>query len=403
MTTSPAAPPPPTSPPSPPRILGRFDGARKGPCVICVVGLHGNEQASLDAARRVLSNLDTIKRADFAGQFVVVCGNLVALEKGVRYIDEDLNRIWSTERIELTRQGKIPDDTSVEQRQLRELLDTFDDLFAQASDEVLMLDLHTASSPSVPFAFVGDTLRAREFARTIRIPIILGLEEQLDGGMLGFVNDCGPITLGVEGGQHEDPKSAEAMEAIIWMSLVAARNIRPQLIRDYDDMTERLAEMVKGVPPVMEVRYRHAIRAEDEFVMNPGFSTFDQVDEAQPIARDQAGDVISPERGRLLLPLYQSIGNDGFFLGREFSPAWLTLSAMMRRLRLDRMVHWLPGVSRHPQNRHALIINPHVARWFVFEIFHLLGYRKVRSEEDVLIVTRRRFDLTPPERFSLKA
>ena len=61
-------------------------------------------------------------------------------------------------------------------------------------------------------------------------------------------------------------------------------------------------------------------------------------------------------------------------------------------LGLDRVVHWFPGVRRHPNNKETLVIDTGVARWFALEVFHLLGYRKRRSEYGKLIVSRRKFD-----------
>ena len=44
----------------------------------------------------------------------------------------------------------------------------------------------------------------------------------------------------------------------------------------------------------------------------------------------------------------------------------------------------------------TLIIDTTLARWFALEGFHLLGYRKRRSEEGKLVVSRRRFDHRSP-------
>ena len=53
---------------------------------------------------------------------------------------------------------------------------------------------------------------------------------------------------------------------------------------------------------------------------------------------DQAPD-LAREAGHVLLPLYQGKGNDGFFMAREVKALWLHVSAILRRLRLDMLVH----------------------------------------------------------------
>jgi len=68
---------------------------------------------------------------------------------------------------------------------------------------------------------------------------------------------------------------------------------------------------------------------------------------------------------------------------------WLSVSAVLRRLRLDRIVHWLPGVRRGTE-RDDLVADRHVARWFTVEIFHLLGFRKQRDRQEQIVFSRRR-------------
>lgn len=61
----------------------------------------------------------------------------------------------------------------------------------------------------------------------------------------------------------------------------------------------------------------------------------------------------------------------------------------LRHLQLERLLPVLPGVHRHPDQATTLVVNPRIARWFVLEIFHLLGFRKKRTQVGKLIVSRR--------------
>jgi hypothetical protein len=110
---------------------------------------------------------------------------------------------------------------------------------------------------------------------------------------------------------------------------------------------------------------------------------------AQLLAHDVRGEIRADRAGRILLPLYQALGDDGFFLARDVRPFWLSVAAALRRLRLHRRVDWLPGVSVDPTDRNTILVNPAVARWFVTEVFHLLGFRKERQRGDKLAFTRR--------------
>ncbi len=110
----------------------------------------------------------------------------------------------------------------------------------------------------------------------------------------------------------------------------------------------------------------------------------------QTVAKDREGEVSSPEAGRLLLPLYQAEGEDGFFLVREFHPFWLTISRFLRRWGVGRFLHWLPGVREDPSASRHLIVDKRVARWYTLEVLHLLGFRKKAEEDGRLLVMRQR-------------
>jgi hypothetical protein len=101
------------------------------------------------------------------------------------------------------------------------------------------------------------------------------------------------------------------------------------------------------------------------------------------------------------MPLYQKLGDDGFFLAREVKRFWLRLSAALRRLKLGHYMHLLPGVRRDSRNENFLIIDTRIARIMPLQIFHLLGFRRLRWNDNHLVVSRRAFDVEGPEKFIL--
>jgi hypothetical protein len=50
------------------------------------------------------------------------------------------------------------------------------------------------------------------------------------------------------------------------------------------------------------------------------------------------------------MPLYQALGDDGFFLVRKVKRFWLTFSALLRKLKVGHYMHLLRGVRRDPLN-----------------------------------------------------
>ena len=78
----------------------------------------------------------------------------------------------------------------------------------------------------------------------------------------------------------------------------------------------------------------------------------------------------------------------------------LTLAISLRRATAA-LMPLLPGVRAHPERPEVLMVDTRVARWFPLEIFHLLGYRKLRRNGEGLFVSRRRYDLSAPREISL--
>jgi len=369
------------------RHLGTYDRGVAGPTIVVVAALHGNEPSGIIAFRRVIARLEK-RDAPFRGRLVGLAGNLPALERGERFVDEDLNRIWQPHRVE--HYATLPwDERTVEARQQAELLEQLDRELDRAGGTVHFLDMHTSSAEGKPFVCIGDTLRNRDFATRFPVPVILGLEEQVDGALLEYINNKGHVTVGVEAGQHDDPASADFHEAFLSLALVSADCMQKDELPRYEEMRARLCAAGAKLPRVLEVRYRHPVAPADRFRMRPGYENFHRIQVGEALAEDNRGDVRAPETGRILLPLYQGQGDDGYFLVREFARSWLAVSAMLRRLRFGRLAPWLPGVHVHADDANTLVVDRRVARWFAVQIFHLLGYRKKRDGGDHLLFSRR--------------
>ncbi len=381
------------------RLQCRHRGAGPGPTLVVVGGLHGNEPAGLAAARTVVADLAK-SNPDFRGEIIVLAGNLRALERQVRYQHRDLNRVWTPERIREIRGTGAVAGGNPEDLEQRELLEEIDRILHDLEGEAYFLDLHTSSAQGCPFLTVGDTLRNRRFAMKFPLPLILGLEEQLEGSLLEYLNNRGMITLGVEAGQHDAPSSVDHFIAAVWIGMVAAGMLREDLAPDIHDHRALLANAAAGMPRVVEVRFRFAIMPADHFRMQPGYANFRKVQKGELLAVDRDGEIKAILDGMVLLPLYQGQGDDGFFLATEFRPFWLKVSWVLRRLGTGALLPLFPGVRRHPDREGVLIVDTRVARWFPLQIFRLAGYRKLRRRGKLLLVTRRKFDLRAPVRYT---
>ena len=369
-----------------PRLLGSYDGDTPGPLVIGIGGMHGNEPAGVFALQDVLHSLRT-RRPSFRGRLLALTGNRAALARGCRYIDEDFNRLWGPERLE--EMGKRCAEPTSEEQEQRELLAAIETALAQRKGPAVFLDLHTTSAEGQPFVVIGDSLPNRRFAFGLQAPVILGLEEQLEGTLLNYMSEQGHVVIGFEGGQHASPSAVQNHIAAIWSVLTTAGCLRSQDAPEPSDPGKPFRRKTPTEQPVLEIRYHHLIQAGDGFAMEPGFTNFQPVRRGQLLARDRHGQIRAQESGQILMPLYQGQGADGFFLVRTVRRFWLRLAVWLRHLRLERLLPLLPGVRRHPDHATTLIVEPHIARWFVMEIFHLLGFRKKRPRAGKLLVSRR--------------
>jgi predicted deacylase len=353
-----------------------------------IAGLHGNEPAGIRALERLF---DTIRKRDtpVRGEVIGLAGNLAALARGRRFLIRDLNRAWTRRRIAAVRAHQ----RDVEEAEQLELLELIEDVLRGRESESIILDLHTTSSESIPFCTLGDTIRNRDFARRLEIPVVLGIEEQIHGALLEFIGARGPVTVGIEGGRHDDPASTDYHEHVLWTALVAAGCLDAVDVPDFDARREALAGARGGLARFFEVRTRKAVTPGDGFVMRPGFRNFEPVKSGQPLADDRRGTIVAPEAGRIFLPLYQEQGDDGFFIVRPIRETWLRLSTLLRRLHVDALAPLLPGVHRSRRRPDTLLVNRRIARWQVTQLFHLLGYRKRREALRYVAFTRRRHDL----------
>lgn len=379
------------------REIGRYGGETPGPCVLCVGGIHGNEPAGVLALQRVFAVLQRRAPA-MRGQFIGFAGNLAALRQKRRYIHDDLNRVWQPERIRAMHQGVAAQNGDAEWREQAALLNAIDPIIENAAPDTYFLDLHTTSAQGPPFVVIGDTLPNRELAMHFPVPIVLGLEERLGGTLPSYVAEHGPITMGFESGQHDDPAAVDHAVAAIWLALRVSGALSPGAVPEADGAFALLELAAGDAPHFVDIRHRHGVAPEDDFCMEPGWPNFRRVSAGQSVAQDRLGPVIAPMSGLVLLPLYQKLGSDGFFVVRPVRRFWLRLSSWLRRLHADRLAHWLPGVERDSDRPDVLIVDPHIARWFVYEIFHLLGFRRQEPRGDRLIVSRRGYDEAPWER-----
>ncbi len=371
------------------RVLCRREAATPGPTLIVLGGVHGNEPGGVQALERVAARMSEAS-LPVVGSFVAVAGNLGGLAQNRRFLNRDLNRAWTAGKVAALRSQELIHD-SAEDREQRELLEVFEDCLARARGPVVFVDLHSSSAEGPSFTCIADTVPNRRLAMSLPVPMILGLEECIDGATMEFFSERGLVAVAVEGGQHNNPRTVDNLEAAVWLALVAV-GLVPAAQVDVAGFRRTLRESARGLPPVLEVRHRHVVVPGLGFRMQPGYQSFQQVRKGELLALEGGQELRAGQDGVILLPLYQGQGEDGYFLCRRVRPFWLHVARILQSLGVAHALPLLPGVRRDPVHRDpdTLLVNPRVARFLAVELFHLLGFRKRRQVGNMLRFSRRR-------------
>jgi predicted deacylase len=201
-----------------PRELGIKDDGRHGPLVLITAGLHGNEPGGITA---VVDLLEALEETPTGGRILALAGNLGALRTGERHRGKDLNRMWTEEQLlDLAHRDPIHDHPDeVELRALFSLIEAERDAARSRGRDVVLIDLHSTSADGGAFTVVPDSIPSRRLGRSIGLPVVLGLEQRIEGPLMTWLVAQGDIGTVIEGGQHKAASTAEVLCAALWVAL----------------------------------------------------------------------------------------------------------------------------------------------------------------------------------------
>lgn len=299
------------------RVIGLIEGPHPGPTVVAFGGMHGNEPSGVEALQNVIEDLES-KSHLFKGRFLALRGNINALEQKVRYVDEDMNRIWFPSIIEKIRSTPESQLESNERREIKSVLHILDDYLPEQSDyPVIFADLHSFSAEGCMFAITARKPAHINLFSKLHVPLIFGIEKTLRGTALRYYQDRGHVTFALEGGQHQNKITVKNNTAALLAMLDEVGCLDTSELPAIKEHEKYLAEENKQLPGQVELVYQHMIEAEDDFEMRPGFRNFQMIKKGEWLATDQDRKIEAQCDGYLLMPLYQEQGNDGFFIAQE--------------------------------------------------------------------------------------
>lgn len=305
------------------RIIGEYNGKLPGPMLVCFGGMHGNEPAGVKALDRMFEMLEKEPETNpsfvFNGSIVGIIGNLEAYKKGKRFIDCDLNRQWTDEKV---REVMNTDKSLLknESLQIFEILTILQECIKEYKPtKIVVLDLHTTSSHGGIFSIPSLDEESLKIALGLHAPVITGMLNGIKGTTLHYFNQRNfdiPITaVTFESGQHNEELSINRAIAGITNCMRTIGNVSADHIENKHDAI--LLEYSKNLPKVAHLVDRHDISVGDNFEMLPDYSNFQKIKKGEILATDRRGVITASEDGLILMPLYQKQGEDGFFLVQE--------------------------------------------------------------------------------------
>lgn len=298
------------------RIIGSIEGDPAGPTVVILAGMHGNEPAGVAAANNILAKLKSVRPA-INGRLLLVRANICALEQGVRYIDEDMNRLWFPSIIENLRETTEDQIDSSERIEIKRLLTILDRIDNQSDRPTILADLHTFSADGYMFTISSTNPQQRKLLANLQVPMVFGIGESLRGTALRYYQKQGFISFGLEGGQHQHNLTEGNITSALMLLLQAVGCIQQQYVSEIREYRQYLKRQTKHLPVETELVYQHIIEPGDNFMMRPGYQNFQPVKKGEWLANDKNGKIVARCDGYILMPLYQNQGNDGFFIIKE--------------------------------------------------------------------------------------
>ncbi|MEJ4089096.1 succinylglutamate desuccinylase/aspartoacylase family protein [Galbibacter orientalis] len=288
------------------RIIGSYTTNKAGPLLFVTAGIHGNEPSGIIALQKVFKELNA-SQPEIKGTIVGVTGNKLALRKSVRYIDEDLNRTWTEANVK----SKVP--TSHEYTEMQAIIKVLHSYIQRKHTKNYFLDCHTTSSESLPYISVQDVNDNNVWAHRFPTHIIKGFSDIITGDIDHYLSRIGMTGFVFEAGQHLSNHSIKNHEGILWLALKEACNLNLQKLSSYPQSIHSLNDNISK-QKTFKIIYRHALKEEDEFKMVAGFENFSKIETGQLLALHNGKKVLSKWNAYIFMPLYQTQGNDAFFI-----------------------------------------------------------------------------------------
>lgn len=273
-----------------------FKGDKKGPSLLFLGGIHGNETAGIFALQKLIQEINegiiTIKKGSLT--ILPVC-NEQAYKKDVRQIDENLNRVIKIHKNPATYEQKLANEITP---------------LIQEND--ILLDLHsTHEKGDVPFLFCDHpTPNNQKLIDVIKVDYVLegwpdiykGQTEIEDFSTERVANDYHKSGTTLECGYHKEEE---------------AKNIAYNAVID----TLKVFDLIEGEKPISHpkkhILMKGFIIKKEAGSLLKNYKHLDKITKGEKIAQYENGEILTAEEnGYILLPNHTAtIGSEWYYFG----------------------------------------------------------------------------------------
>ncbi len=275
------------------------DGSFSGPRVAVIGALHGNETAGWRAIQRILAEPESFARHMLKGTLVLVHGNPRATAQGRRFSEggTDINRLFSYAFVsELARAAWTYEHTRA--LELRPI----------ATGADALLDLHSASSPTVPFAICDGSAAGIALAHRTGCHVTYGWDGPgmlMEHVSIGSLVAQGKPALSVECGQHDARATFDTAWSILTRFLGAL------------GITDHPTAENQG--PAFRL-FGRVVKPTHVFELARDFSSFDRLAAGELLGQGEGLAIRLEREAYLLLPTPNAVrGEDIVYLARRES------------------------------------------------------------------------------------
>ena len=267
-------------------------GEHPGPRLAIIGAMHGNERTGVEVVRRLKSKFSGKSLGTLNGQLLLMIGNPHAYEQDRRFVEEDLNRLFSEKEERAI--CEMPNDTpaTLERKRTKELMNVL-----RGVD--VLIDIHATIRPSVPFVYCEATPKHLGIAACFDVPYVVSPEPDfrppdLFSSADNFVDRHGGLGVTYESGWHKNSKDS----GLIFAELMDVFECVGSLSRSHEVRVEKL----QNVPYQLRM-YRDIFPQTDHFsFLDAEIANFHFVKKGEVFAMDEDKPISAPRDSYVIFP-----------------------------------------------------------------------------------------------------